>query len=487
MTDELPGAPTGDDATEPQHGRLWGALRRFSTKEWPTRRPISPAHTRAVIITLQAVSFLSGWVSGSNGPLIPYLQADYHVDYAIMSLIYIFTFLGTFSMSFMVGEIADRLGIGICIPVGLFVRAMGLMLCAFAPPYPAFVFGFFVQGLSQGASSVLVNPTLTRTADGPFNIGVAQSLFGLGAGAAPLVATLWTQHSPHTAQYFFFSMGLSLLMAILLVLVLRGRRTEEVIPQEYNRVMAEKTRPAPTNGSPDEGEQDVELSLVPLEAVMSAASRRTATRATTTGENPESNHGGPHILAVLKMPYTLLMALYLFIYVGIEIGYGAWIVTYLLDKREQRHSLGYIASGYYFSVAVFRLLLMQVTKKLGPRFAVPIYSLLCMACVGVVWGVKNIYVDGVAVALLGGFLGPIFPICINMTGSVVPRRLLTTSLAFTASCGFGGSAIWPFVIGLLSQRFDIGVLQPVALALLGCSIILWLILSRYSAGATADG
>ena len=94
---------------------------------------------------MQAVSFLSGWIAGSNGPLIPYLQVDYNVrarassaswaDLAgrlryqwevpwtidcrhghrltAVSLIYVFTFLGTFFMSFMVGEVVDRLGIGI--------------------------------------------------------------------------------------------------------------------------------------------------------------------------------------------------------------------------------------------------------------------------------------------------------------------------------------------------------------------------------------
>ena len=169
---------------------------------------------------------------------------------------------------------------------------------------------------SAHSQSVLVNPTLTKTADGPFNIGVAQSLFGLGAGAAPLVATLWTEHSSHTSQYFLFSMGLSVLMALLLVLVLRGRRTEEVIPQEYHRVIAEKSGNASTDVPPEEGEQDVEQSLVPLEAVVSAASRRAPEPAATQGQLPEAQHEGPHILAVLKMPYNLFMALYLFIYVS---------------------------------------------------------------------------------------------------------------------------------------------------------------------------
>jgi hypothetical protein len=97
-----------------------------------------------------------------------------------------------------------------------------------------------------------------------------------------------------------------------------------------------------------------------------------------------------------------------------------------------------------------------------------------------VWFVPSIVGDAVAVSLAGVFLGPIFPIVMNVTGRILPRKILIGSIGWISStfipyCSFGppppytriqpgfgavGSAALPFMTGALASKVGIKSLQP---------------------------
>ena len=67
-----------------------------------------------------------------------------------------------------------------------------------------------------------------------------------------------------------------------------------------------------------------------------------------------------------------------------------------------------------------------------------------------VWVVPSLIENAVAVALVGMILGPVYPILMNHTTKILPRWLLTASIGYIAGMGQAGSAVLPFLTGVLA-------------------------------------
>ena len=87
-------------------------------------------------------------------------------------------------------------------------------------------------------------------------------------------------------------------------------------------------------------------------------------------------------------------------------------------------------------------------------------------------------VSAIAVALLGAFLGPLFPAGIVMAAKLLPRHLHVSAMGFATSIGGIGGAAMPFAVGALAQSKGVKVLQPFILGLLVLILALWLSLPR---------
>lgn len=96
------------------------------------------------------------------------------------------------------------------------------------------------------------------------------------------------------------------------------------------------------------------------------------------------------------------------------------------------------------------------------------------------WLVPQFYVSAVSVALVGFFLGPLFPAAIVAVSKLLPRHLHVSAIGFAAAFGGGGAAVFPFAVGAIAQDKGVAVLQPIILTLLGVSLAVWLGLPRIS-------
>lgn len=94
------------------------------------------------------------------------------------------------------------------------------------------------------------------------------------------------------------------------------------------------------------------------------------------------------------------------------------------------------------------------------------------------WLVPQFYVSAVAVALVGFFLGPMFPAAMVVLTKLLPKHLHVSSIGFAAAFGGSGGAIFPFVVGAIAQAKGVQVLQPVIVALIAVIWCLWLALPR---------
>jgi len=204
--------------------------------------------------------------------------------------------------------------------------------------------------------------------------------------------------------------------------------------------------------------------------------------------------------AVLTMPaarVTWLCALFLLGYVGIEVGLGGWIVTFMIRVRQAgRFSSGMTATGFWLGLTVGRVVLGFVTGRIGEKLAIAvstgndqqptfhannisqIYLPISMGLELLFWLVPQFYVGAVSVGLLGFFLGPLFPAAMVACAKLLPKHLHVSSIGFAAAFGGSGGAIFPYAIGAIAQARGVQVLQPIILALLVAIFILWILLPR---------
>jgi len=189
-------------------------------------------------------------------------------------------------------------------------------------------------------------------------------------------------------------------------------------------------------------------------------------------EEKDSVHGSKY-KEMVKLKALHLLALFILVYVGVEVTIGGWIATYMIQVRHGGLSSGYISAGFFGGLTVGRVALLWVNTKIGERMAVFVYALLAIGLELVVWLVPSLIGGAVAVSLVGVLLGPIYPIVMNEAGRILPRWLLTGCIGWIAGFGQTGSAILPFMTGAIASRTGIKSLQPLLVSMMGVLVVSW--------------
>ncbi|KAL1719076.1 major facilitator superfamily domain-containing protein [Schizophyllum commune] len=191
-------------------------------------------------------------------------------------------------------------------------------------------------------------------------------------------------------------------------------------------------------------------------------------------ENQDRNS----LLQLFRLKSMHLLALFAFVYVGVEVTLGGWIVSYVIDKRGGGPDSGYISSGFFAGMMLGRLVLLWVNKKIGEWPVIFVYGLLAIGLELIVWLVPSLLGGAISVALVGLLLGPFFPIAMNQAARILPGFLLTPSIGWIAGIGQAGSAVLPFVTGALAQGAGIGSLQPFLVSMMAFMMVLWAMVPR---------
>jgi fucose permease len=227
----------------------------------------------------------------------------------------------------------------------------------------------------------------------------------------------------------------------------------------------------------------VMIGLSVLEFVISAYGFRSASGADYRAQHPPTpqqldENGKPRresrTLESLKSVATWLIMLMLFAYVGVEVSFGGWIVTFMLEVRHgESFASGMVATGFWLGITVGRVVLGFITGRIGEKPAVLLYTALSVALELCFWLIPNFVSSAIFAAWIGFFLGPLFPAAIMVTTQLLPKRLHVSAVGFVAAVGSSGAAVWPFVVGAVAQSKGVKVLQPFALALLVTILIVW--------------
>jgi hypothetical protein len=249
----------------------------------------------------------------------------------------------------------------------------------------------------------------------------------VGALASPLVATQFSELK-HWNYHYLTSLGIGVVNLLLVVYYYRFKPIEKLF-SDVGYIEATVEEPV---ASPTETGMERELHHIDLEQIDAD---------TTVVAAPKSSGSANKMGRIVRDPVVLLVCLWAFIYVGTEVTIGGWIVTFLREVRGAGPSAGYVSSGFFGGLTVGRVIHVPVARIAPERYILFVYGVLALGLqvvsrtaslradwtahifLQVVWTVKDIVGDAVAISFVGLLIGPFYPIIMNVLVAVLPVEI----------------------------------------------------------------
>src|SRR5579863_7965251 len=157
-------------------------------------------------ITVTALFFIFGFITNLNMALVPHLRSIFDLPYAWAMLAESAFFLAYFVFSSPTSKLIESIGYKRTMVVSLFIQVVGCLL--FVPAakmvsFPLFLTAVFVVGAGVTALQTAANPYVTILGpehSAPARLTLAQALNSFGGTMAPLVAGAYILTDPAKLQ-----------------------------------------------------------------------------------------------------------------------------------------------------------------------------------------------------------------------------------------------------------------------------------------------
>ena len=361
-----------------------------------------------------------GLTVGSLGPTLPSLAEQTHVGLGAISYLFTARSMGYALGAVRGGKMFDRHAGNPVIAVMLFAMSIMMTLVPVVPKLWLLLIVMLMLGAAEAALDVGAI-TLMAWVHGnrvvPF-MNAMHSFFGVGALVAPIiVAQTALLTYPTTTGYFVIA-------ALLLPVAAHIFRL-----------------PSP------------------------------AVATTTKSEIPAATDKG----------LVLLIALFLFLYVGAEVSFAGWIFTYSVKLRlSSATTAAYLTSLFWGSLTIGRMLIIPIATRFKAA-SILISSLAgCLLSIGLIGLVPRSFASVlIGTAGLGLSMASIFPTTMSYAGQRIRiTGRLTGWIVLVASVG---TMVVPLIIGQFFQSAGPRVLVTViAVVLLGAVGVLVAVLRRSS-------
>ncbi|GAB0134122.1 hypothetical protein EsDP_00002507 [Epichloe bromicola] len=372
---------------------------------------------------------LSAAIAGMNdaAALIPYLESYYHLSYTVISLIFLTPFLGYSLAAVTNARIhvsLGRRGVAVMAPL---CHIVTYAVLASHPAYPALVVANAISGFGNGLTDACFCAWVGAMDKANAIQGVFHACYSLGALFAPLIATsMVVKAGLMWWNWYYVMVGVSVLELVGLTISFWDK-PGSVYRAEHSRDSSDGT-----------GTRDA-----------------------------------------IRSKVTWLCAAFFFAYMGVEVGLGGWVVTFMLKARHATpYASGISGSGFWAGMTLGRAMLGFVTERFGERLCLTIYLAICVGLELLFWLVPQFVVSAAAVAFLGFFLGPMFPGAVMMTVKLLPKKIHVSAIGFAMALGGTGGTVFPFIIGAVASSKGVGVLQPIVLVLIAMVSLVWLSFPR---------
>jgi MFS transporter, FHS family, Na+ dependent glucose transporter 1 len=357
-----------------------------------------------------------GFAAAIVGPSLPHLAENTGTLINEISTLFVTRSTGYFIGSWIAGHLYDRFAGHRVLSFGLILTIVVLMLIPELSVLWLLTLVMVLLGLAEGIIDVGGNALLVwvhRDGVGPY-ITALHSFFGVGSFLAPIfIAQSLLMRGDIDLGYWIVA------ALILPVVVWVGR-------------LPSPTSPTKSEQDKDEGGASLQSALIPI----------------------------------------LGTVLLLFLYVGVEMGFGGWVYTYTLEMDLANQSdAAYITSAYWGAFTVFRFLSIILARYMRPRtmlFADLIGGLISVGII-LLWPHSStaLWLGSIA---LGASLASVFPTAITLAER---RTTLTGKVTSWFFIGGGlGSMFFPWFMGQIFASVSPQSTMVTLLVILALTILL---------------
>ncbi|KAK7208529.1 major facilitator superfamily domain-containing protein [Myxozyma melibiosi] len=390
-----------------------------------------------VLITFFAF-VLMGMNDAATGAVLLQMEAWYDKSYTTISFCLLGPAIGYMSAAFLNASFHQHLGrqkVGV---LSILLFSIGYSFICWAPPFPILVLAYVCVGLGSGTMDAAFNVYIVTLRNENELMGILHACYGVGAIISPLVATYMVAAGYQWSHYYYVLLGYAVVAATAVYIAFEGENAEKYARENPPQIGAD-------------GKSESSLS------------------------------------EALKNKYTLIISLFLFCYMGAEVGVGSWTVAFMVRyKGGEESKMGAVASGFWAGLTAGRVVLGFITGRIGENTMVTIYLILAIVFQFVYWLSPTIVGSAIGAAFVGVCYGPLFPTAVLALSRILPSRLHIASVGFASSFGGAGSAVFPFITGAIAESKGTWVLQPIVIALIITMLVLWLYIPTVEASRIRD-
>jgi fucose permease len=390
-----------------------------------------PRPARPPVLLSYGAFVLIGVTAGTGGVLLVAQMSGYGVDRATIGAMFFTNSIGFVLAGLSNGALIRRLGFRAALGVGGGGFVLVSLYLATRPPFVAFVLVQVVLGYATGVLESVLNAYIASLPEARGQLNRLHAFFGVGALIGPVLASWILGLAPWPVVWLVLAVACAPLTAGFLI-TYPGRPSAE-----------------PTAEMPEAPAQLLE---------------------------PPAPRSGGLLGAALRQRGVLLGAVLLAVYVGLEIGVGNWGFSYLVQGRGlARLPAGYAVSGYWLGLTIGRFLISPIATRMGASTARMIYA--CM--IGVIvaatlaWLAPGEALVIAALALLGFFLGPIFPTTMAIVPQLTEVDLAPTAIGIMNAGGIIGGSALPWLAGVITQGAGMWTLLPFTVTLGVLELAAW--------------
>lgn len=386
------------------------------------RVPTTGDRGRQAVAAAYGAFVLIGVFAGVGGVMLPAQMADYGVDRTKIGITFFVFSAGFFLAGSTAGALVQRLGTRVALAGGTGLFTLMSLYTGIRPPFLALVILQAPLGYGVGVLESVFNAYIAQLPRSSNRVNRLHAFFGVGALLGPLLAT-WMLRSWAWPSVYLVITALLVPLVVFVLLVF--------------------PKPGVSVG--------------------------------------ETVHGGL-LTDTLRERAVLLGALFLAVYVGLEISVGDWGFSFLVDGRGQSQLLaGYAVSGYWLGLTVGRFVISPAASRIGLSEVGMSFSCLVgiVAATGLIWSASAPALAGAGFALLGFFLGPIFPTTMAITPRLTHERLVPTAIGFINGISVVGGCVLPWLAGTITQAEGVSTLVPFCIVLAVLLVLIWWRLARH--------
>jgi FHS family L-fucose permease-like MFS transporter len=367
-------------------------------------------------ITVTALFFIFGFITNLNMALVPHLKAIFTLPYAWAMLAESAFFLAYFVFSAPTSKLIEAIGYKRTMVVSLFIQVVGCLLfipAAKLVSFPLFLTAVFVVGAGVTALQTSANPyvsILGPESSSSIRLNLAQAFNSIGGTIAPLIAGAYILTDPAkltspavvaaTVRVPYMLIAGGLLLLGLAVAFMHLPHVEQT----------QAFRPA-REGDP----------------ILSRS--------------------------IWSYKHTVLGALGIFFYVGVEVGLASIAVNYFkLQGMSTAKTASFLVSLYWFGALVGRLLGAGIMTKVKAGKLLGIFGFTAAILIAVSMFTSGEVAIGTLV-LCGFFNSVMFPNIFTLgIAGLGPMTSKGSGLIMTAVVG---GAVVPLAIGALADKTSI--------------------------------